>query len=67
MEGFVFNVDFRLGVADFADHDDVWILPQNASEPTCKGHPLLEIDLSLRNANWILQCDGVPFPCIEFL
>ncbi len=60
MEGYVFNVDFRLGVADFADHDDVWILPQNASEPACKGHTLLEIDLSLRNAlrlilNWIVE------------
>ena len=62
----------RFGIADFADHDYVWILPQNAAETACEGHPFLEIDLSLRDAfklifDWIFQSNGVSLTGVQFL
>ena len=40
----------RFQIADFADHDDVWILTQNRTQPTREGHLDFGIHLGLPDA-----------------
>ena len=54
----------RLAIADLADQDDVWIMPQNASQTRGERQPHLVVHLDLTDAwrvvlDWILDGDDL--------